>query len=48
MLIGYGVEGPSLIPSSARFFYSPQTDSGAHPAQWLLGALFPGGKAAGA
>jgi hypothetical protein len=32
------------------YFYLEQTDSGAHPASYLIGTMgsFPGGKAAGA
>jgi hypothetical protein len=49
---GYGLEGPGLIPKSARFFSSPQLRPSMGPTQlsnqWVPATLSPGGKAAGA
>jgi hypothetical protein len=46
--MGYRLDGPGSIPSSARFFSSPQgSDRPTQPPiQWVPGALSPCGKAA--
>jgi hypothetical protein len=48
----YGLDSPGSILGKARFslLHRVQTDSGAHPAFYLMGTGgdFPGGKAAGA
>jgi hypothetical protein len=50
--MGYGLGNSSSITGGARFslLYNVQTESGAHPAFYLMdtGGYFPGDKAAGA
>jgi hypothetical protein len=49
LVMGYGLDGLCSIPSSARFFSSPQCPGRLWgltqpPVQWVLGALSPGVK----
>jgi hypothetical protein len=50
--MGYGMDGPGLIPGSARFFSSPQHADRlwgppSPPIKWVPGALSPGVKQQG-